>query len=55
MTERNQPGSADVPPSVAMLKMISGFWISRAIYVAAKLGIADHLRDVHKVDYSRLG
>jgi SAM-dependent methyltransferase len=48
MTERNQPGSADVPPSVAMLKMISGFWISRAIYIAAKLGIADHMRDVHK-------
>ena len=28
-----------------MLQMISGFWISRAIYIAAKLGIADHLRD----------
>jgi SAM-dependent methyltransferase len=25
--------------------MISGFWISRAIYIAAKLGLADHLRD----------
>jgi SAM-dependent methyltransferase len=48
MTERNQPSNADVPPPVAMLQMISGFWISRAIYVAAKLGIADHLRDGHR-------
>ncbi len=48
MTERNQTGSADVPPPVAMLQMISGFWISRAIYIAAKLGIADHLRDGHR-------
>ena len=28
--------------------MISGFWISRAIYIVAKLGLADHLRDGHK-------
>ncbi len=48
MTERNQPSNADFPPPVAMLQMISGFWISRAIYVAAKLGIADHLGDGHK-------
>ncbi len=48
MTERNQPSNADFPPTVAMLQMISGFWISRAIYVAAKLGIADHLGDGHK-------
>ena len=25
--------------------MMSGFWVSRGIYVAAKLGIADHLKD----------
>ena len=45
MTGHNPPSNADVPPSVAMLQMISGFWISRAIYIAAKLGIADQLRD----------
>ena len=44
MTELNQSDNADVPPTVAMLQMISGFWIARAIYIAAKLGIADHLR-----------
>ena len=26
---------------VAMLQMISGFWISRAIYIVAKLGLVD--------------
>src|SRR3982751_1122921 len=48
MTEHNQQGNRDVEPQVAMLQMISGFWISRAIYIAAKLGIPDHLRDGHK-------
>ncbi len=48
MTERNEADKASVPPSVAMLQMISGFWISRAIYIVAKLGLADHLRDGHK-------
>jgi hypothetical protein len=35
----------EVPPQMAMLKMISGFWISRSIYVAAKLGIPDLLQE----------
>src|SRR5215472_18501775 len=26
-------------------QMITGYWISQAIYAAAKLGIADHLKD----------
>lgn len=30
-------------PSDRMLDIVSGFWISRAVYVAATLGIADHL------------
>ncbi|HXI61994.1 MAG TPA: methyltransferase [Pyrinomonadaceae bacterium] len=39
--------SADtqVPPPIAMLRLISGFWISRGIYIAAKLGLADLIRD----------
>jgi len=32
-------------PSAAMIQMMTGFWVSRAIYVAAKLGIADLLKD----------
>jgi hypothetical protein len=37
--------TTDVSPSAAMLRMISGFRVSRAIYVAAKLGLADLLKD----------
>jgi hypothetical protein len=33
------------PSSQDMLDLISGFWLSQAIYVAAKLGIADLLQD----------
>lgn len=37
---------ADVTtPTVVMLQMISGFWLSRALYAAAKLGLADLLKD----------
>ena len=28
-----------------MLRMISGFWLSRALYAAAKLGLADLLKN----------
>jgi hypothetical protein len=46
MTEHNQQtASADIPPPVAMLQLIAGFWVSHAIYIAAKLGIADLLKD----------
>jgi ubiquinone/menaquinone biosynthesis C-methylase UbiE len=48
MTQQSQPSNANVPPYEAMLQMISGFWISRSIYIAAKLGIADHLHDQPK-------
>jgi DNA-binding IclR family transcriptional regulator len=30
---------------VAMLQMIAGFWVSRALYIAAKLDIADLVQD----------
>ena len=32
-------------PSVALMQMMTGFWISSAIYVAAKLELADHIVD----------
>ena len=35
----------DVTPSQKLLNMISGYWVSQSIYVAAKLGIADLLKD----------
>jgi hypothetical protein len=34
-----------MPPQVTMLQMLTGFWMSRSLYVAAKLGIADLLAD----------
>jgi hypothetical protein len=35
------PTDATLPPSASLLQMMTGYWISKAIYVAAKLGIAD--------------
>src|SRR4030095_10053121 len=35
----------ELPPPMALFRMASGFYVSRAIYVAAKLGIADLLAD----------
>jgi ubiquinone/menaquinone biosynthesis C-methylase UbiE len=35
----------EIPPPLAMLQLISGFWVSRCIYVIAKLGIPDLLKD----------
>src|SRR5262247_2934212 len=40
-----QSESAAAPPHFAMLQLITGFWVSRAIYVAAKLGLADLVKD----------
>ena len=45
MSDASQTSAADLSPSAAMLQMIGGFRISRAIYLAAKLGIADLLKD----------
>jgi hypothetical protein len=36
---------ADLSPHQQLDQMISGYWISQAIYAAAKFGIADHLKD----------
>jgi hypothetical protein len=38
----------ETPPPVALMQMIFGYMISRLIYVAAKLGIADLLKDSPK-------
>jgi ubiquinone/menaquinone biosynthesis C-methylase UbiE len=35
----------EIPPPLQMLQLISGFWVSRCIYVAAKLGVPDLLND----------
>src|SRR3970040_1972226 len=33
----------ELPPSVRLHQLMAGHWVSQAIYVAAKLGVADHL------------
>lgn len=33
------------PPQVALLRMMTGYWVAQDVSVAARLGIADHLRD----------
>jgi len=45
--ETPQPNQA-MPPQLAVLQMASGYWVSQSIYVAAKLGIADLLKDSPK-------
>jgi hypothetical protein len=46
----NEPQSAvgAISPAETMLQMVRGYWLSRAIYVAAKLGLADLLKDGSK-------
>lgn len=43
MSQPNPTMATELPPPIQMLQMISGFWISRAIYIVAKLGLADHM------------
>lgn len=41
----DSPTSLEAAPRTAMMQMIHGFMLSQAIYVAAKLGIADLLKE----------
>jgi predicted transcriptional regulator len=45
---RHQDSMFDTTPSFKMIQLMTGFWLSRAIYVAAKLGIADLLQEEPK-------
>lgn len=36
-------GAPALPPPIALNTMMAGYWIARAIYAAAVLGVADHL------------
>jgi len=38
----------EIPPQLQMLQIISGFWVARCVYVLAKLGIADLIKDESK-------
>jgi hypothetical protein len=36
--------TAAVPPPVALLRMMTGYWLSKSLFVAAELGLADMMR-----------
>jgi SAM-dependent methyltransferase len=39
------PATPDLPPHAQVIRMATGYWISRAVYVVAELGIADMLKE----------
>jgi hypothetical protein len=41
-------GAKEIPAPVQMLQIMSGFWVSRCVYILAKLGIADLIKDESK-------
>jgi SAM-dependent methyltransferase len=45
MSEEVEMGAGASPPPATLLQMMTGYWISQALHVAAKLGIADLLAD----------
>ena len=45
MSEDVAMGTGASPPPAPLLQMMTGYWVSQALYVAAKLGIADLLAD----------
>src|SRR4029453_7472137 len=45
MSENLPNGEGGVPLPATLLQMMTGYWVSQALYVAAKLGVADLLAD----------
>ncbi|MFN8469681.1 MAG: methyltransferase [Caldilineaceae bacterium] len=45
MADDSSVPSGAVPPGAVLWQMMTGYWVSQAIYVAAKLGVADLLVD----------
>ena len=44
MTQQNALEQAETNSTEALLQIISGFWISRAVFIVAKLGLADLMK-----------
>jgi hypothetical protein len=45
MKENREAGTEPTPPHARLIQMGTGYWVSRIVYAAAKLGLADHLAD----------
>ena len=43
MSDNNPAASQALPPHVQLIQMGAAFWVSRVVYAAAKLGLADQL------------
>jgi hypothetical protein len=43
MSQNTTPTSEAPPPHAQLIQMVLGHWVSRIIYAAAELGLADHL------------
>ena len=45
MTTAAPQKTVETPPEVALLQLGTGYWVSQSVYVAARLGVADLLKD----------
>jgi len=45
MPENNQSKTETAPPQAQLIQMATAHWVSRIVYVAAKLSLADHLAE----------
>jgi len=45
MSENGHDSLEAMPPHVQLIQMATAYWASRLLYVAAKVGLADHLTD----------
>jgi len=45
MSEDPSPVPGGPPPPAVLMQMMTGYWVSQALYVAAKLGLADLIAD----------
>lgn len=43
MPDAVKPQEPAVPPAMQLIQMASAYWVSRIVYTAAELGLADHL------------
>jgi hypothetical protein len=48
MSENNHDETETTPPHAQLVQMAHAHWVSRIVYVAAKLGLADHLANGSK-------
>jgi len=45
MKENREAKTEALPPHAQLIQMSTGYWVSRIVYAAAKLGLADHLAE----------